>query len=73
MAEPTLSGQEALERALEQHHTERWPEVETVCRRILESDPNQPATLNFLGVLAIRMGKHALAVDLIGQTITIHQ
>ena len=73
MAEPTLSGQEALDRALELHHTERWPEVETVCRQILESDPNQPGVLNLLGVLAIQMRKHALAVDLIGQTITIHQ
>ena len=73
MAEPTLSGQEALARALEHYHAERWPEVETVCRRILQSDPNQPAALNLLGVLVIQMGKHALAVDLIGQTITIHQ
>ncbi|CAN5363906.1 tetratricopeptide repeat protein [soil metagenome] len=46
-------------------------ETESDCRRILESDPRSADALHLLGLVAIRAGQPAAAVELIGRAIEI--
>lgn len=43
----------------------RLIEAETLCRRILEVEPNKPEVLHMLGVIAYQAGMYDVAVDLI--------
>ena len=55
-----------------QHHTAgRLPEAESIYQQILQADPNQPAALHLLGVIAHQVGKHDVAVDLIMKALAI--
>ena len=58
-----------LQQALALHRAGRLPEAETLYRHILQMEPNHPDALHFLGVLAQQVGKHEIAVELIGKAI----
>ncbi|SMH45390.1 O-linked N-acetylglucosamine transferase family protein [Azospirillum agricola] len=60
---------EALAIATDHHQAGRLAEAETLYRRILEADPENPAVLHRLGVLAAQCGAFEAAADLIGQAI----
>ncbi|MHC4482555.1 MAG: tetratricopeptide repeat protein [Planctomycetota bacterium] len=60
---------ETMEVAVQRHHAGRLDQAEQLCRMVLQSDPNHPAALHLLGVIAYQAGKHDVAVDLIGKAI----
>jgi tetratricopeptide (TPR) repeat protein len=62
---------QALDLAVEHHNAGRLPEAESIYQQILQADPNQPAALNLLGVIARQVGKNTIAVELITKALTI--
>ena len=67
----TLTTQQAIDLALRHHAAGRLSEAESIYQRILQTDPNQPAALHLLGVIAHQMGKNDVAVDLITKALAI--
>ena len=67
----TLTIQESIDFALQHHAAGRLPEAESIYQQILQADPNQPAALHLLGMIAHQVGKHDTAVDLIKKAIAI--
>ena len=61
---PELNPQQAYQVALEHHQAGRLAEAEALYRQILAVMPNQPETLNMLGILAGQVGRHEAAADL---------
>jgi protein O-GlcNAc transferase len=51
------------------HQAGRLPEAEKNYRLALDLQPDQPDALHLLGVLAIQVGRHDAAVELIGRAI----
>jgi protein O-GlcNAc transferase len=45
--------------------------AEALCRKILATDPEQPDALHYLGLIALQMGHHKAAADLIGQALEL--
>ena len=66
---PTI--QQSLDLAVQHHTAGRLPEAESIYQQILQADPNQPAALHLLGVIAHQVGKHDVAVDLIMKALAI--
>ncbi len=60
-----------LAAALRHHEAGRWPEAETLYRRVLDADPAHADGLHLLGVLAHQRGEHARAVALITRAIAV--
>jgi tetratricopeptide (TPR) repeat protein/GT2 family glycosyltransferase len=58
-----------MEIAVQHHRAGRLEQAEELYRRLLQSNPNYPAALNLLGVIAHQRGQHEIAVDLIGKAI----
>ena len=67
----TLTIQQTLDIALQHHNAGRLPEAESGYQQILQVDPNQPAALYLLGVIAHQVGKNDIAVDLIKKALAI--
>ena len=63
--------QQAIEVAIQHHSKGDLPKAEAIYQQILQIDPNQPAALHLLGVIAHQVGKNDLAFDLLTKTITI--
>jgi Tfp pilus assembly protein PilF/SAM-dependent methyltransferase len=61
----------AIQAALEHHQAGRLPDAEAIYRQILQVAPDHPDALHLLGVLCSQMGKHEIAVELIGKAILI--
>ena len=55
--------------ACRHHQAGRLREAERTYRQFLAVNPRQPDALHLLGVVAYQSGRHAAAVDLIGQAI----
>ena len=56
-----------------QHHQAgRLADAEAIYRQILAAQPRHAEALHFLGVIAHQVGRHALAVDCIGQAIVLN-
>ena len=54
----------------QRHHAAgRLGEAEAAYRRALELAPTHPNALHLLGVIALQVGKPAVAVELIGQAV----
>jgi tetratricopeptide (TPR) repeat protein len=63
---------EAVFTAAVQHHQAGHPhEAERLYRHVLTLNPRHPDSLHLLGVLALQVGRHDLAVALIGEAIGI--
>ncbi|MFO1161962.1 MAG: tetratricopeptide repeat protein [Reyranellaceae bacterium] len=60
-----------LAEALSHHQAGRLAEAEKLYRQILAADPRQSGALHLLGVLAHQVGRHDVAVELIGRAIAI--
>ncbi|MBI4625079.1 MAG: tetratricopeptide repeat protein, partial [Verrucomicrobia bacterium] len=59
----------ALKLALEHHQAGRLAPAEALYREILAHDPGSVDGLHGLGIIALQVGQHTLAVDLIGQAV----
>lgn len=66
-----ISLEEALAFGVRLHQTGKLPEAEIVYRSILELDPEQVETLNFLGVLLHRGGATEEAVTLVEKAVAL--
>jgi len=60
-----------FEDALGHHRAGRLSEAEALYRRILAADPRHADSLHLLGMIACQVGRHDLAVGLIGEAIAI--
>lgn len=62
---------EALQIAIDHHLCDRPREAETLYRRILDVDPEQPDALHLLGVLYAQGGRYGEAAELVAEAIRI--
>ena len=62
---------QAFQRAVEHHQSGRLQAAEALYREILSVDPGHAGSLHHLGVLALQVGQHALALDYIGASLRI--
>jgi len=62
---------EALNLAVQHHQAGRLQEAEGIYRKVLQADPNQPNTLNLLGMLAHQVGQTDVAVGLLTQATQV--
>lgn len=60
---------ETLEQALRHHRAGRFEDAEALYSHILESDPNQPEALHWLGVMELQRGHCQKAVELIQRAL----
>ena len=60
---------ETMEIAVEHHQAGRLPQAEKLYRFVLQINPNHPAALHLLGVIAHQRGQHDASVELIGKAI----
>jgi predicted O-linked N-acetylglucosamine transferase (SPINDLY family) len=66
---PTIP--EAIQTAMQHHQAGRLQEAEALYRQILQAQPDNADALHFLGLLAHHVGRHEVAVELIGKAIAI--
>ncbi len=69
---PTGAIAQMLRAAIHHHQSGRLAEAEALYRRILEADARHADALHLLGVIAHQVGRNSIAVDLIGQAITVN-
>ena len=60
---------EALNLAVQHHQAGRLPEAESLCRQILQAQPDHPDVLHLLGVIEHKVGRHDVAIDYISRAI----
>ena len=60
-----------MDLAAQHHNAGRLAQAESLYRQILQAEPNQPAALHMLGLIAHQGGNNALAVELISQALAI--
>jgi protein O-GlcNAc transferase len=63
---------DSLSEAIEHHRSGRLQNAEQLYRQILAADPDQPDALHLLGVIAMQVGRHDDAIQLIGSAIRVH-
>lgn len=68
---PQQLPQHAIEIALQHHQAGRLAEAEAIYRHILRDRPDDPVALHLLGVVALQVGRHEAAVELIRRAIVI--
>lgn len=66
---PTVTFQQAIELAIQEHQAGRLDQAETIYRQILQQQPELPEVLHLLGVLTHQRGNPAAAADLIQRAI----
>jgi Tfp pilus assembly protein PilF/2-polyprenyl-3-methyl-5-hydroxy-6-metoxy-1,4-benzoquinol methylase len=62
---------ETLQEALQHHQAGRLVEAEALYRQILDTDPEQPEALHWLGVIELQQGQPQTAVELIQQALKV--
>ncbi len=70
-AQRTLTIEQAIDLAVELQNSGRLPESESIYQQILQLEPNQPIAQHLLGVIAHKVGKNDIAVELIGKALAI--
>jgi tetratricopeptide (TPR) repeat protein len=68
----TMTLQQALDLAIQHHQAGRLREADTIYRKILEADPNNPHALHLTGLLASQVGQTDVAVEYIGRAIALN-
>ena len=64
-----LTIHQALDLAVQHHNAGRFPQAKQIYQQILKAQPNHPAALHLLGVVAYQESDHARAVELISKAI----
>ena len=70
-AKLSSAGEALFAVAVQHHQTGRLEQAENLYRQVLGTNPRHPDSLHLLGVLALQVGRHDIAVDLIGRAIGI--
>ncbi len=63
--------QEAIRIAIGHHQAGRLPEAEAIYRQVLQHQPDYPDALHLLGVIALQVGQHQAAAELIGRAVAV--
>ena len=58
--------------AVAHHQAGRLAEAEACCRRVLVAEPSHADAMHLLGVIALQVGRHDVAVDLIRRAIRLN-
>ncbi len=66
-----LAIQHALDLALRHHQAGRLAEAEEIYRQVLAQQPDHPDAIYGLGMIALQVGHHDMAVDLIRRAISL--
>jgi predicted O-linked N-acetylglucosamine transferase (SPINDLY family) len=66
-----VTAAEALQQAKQFHAAGDLPRAEHLYRQLLAANPNDPETLNLLGMLAQQTGHHQAAAQLIGRAVEL--
>jgi tetratricopeptide (TPR) repeat protein len=69
MVELTIA--QAFEQGVGHHRTGNIQSAEAIYRKILAVDPNHADSLHLLGVIAVQVGRHDAAIELIGAAIRL--
>jgi tetratricopeptide (TPR) repeat protein len=67
-----MSLQQALDLAVQHHQAGRLREADTIYRKVLAADPNNPHALHLTGLLASQVGQTDVAVDYIRRAIALN-
>lgn len=67
----TVSLQEALRIAIQHHQAGQLPQAEAIYRQILQAQPEHADALHLLGVIALQVGQHGVAAELIGKALRL--
>ena len=67
---PTI--QQSLDLAVQHHTAGRLPEAEAYCEIVLQTDPNQPVAIHWLGLISVKTGDLNKAVELISKALAIN-
>ncbi len=70
-AEALAPGQDALARAIELHKEGRLGPAADLYRKVLDSDPDNPAALHWLGMLHNQQGDPAKGAELMGRAVAL--
>lgn len=62
---------EALQLAVQHHQAGNFQQAESLYRQILQAEPRNFDALHLLGVMALQLGRHDLAVDYIGEALRL--
>src|ERR1700683_5315085 len=68
----TMTLQQALDLAVQHHQAGRLREADTIYRKVLQADPNNPHALHLTGLLASKVGQADVAVDYIRRAIALN-
>ncbi len=60
---------DALQFAVANYQSGRLQEAEQCCRMVLNADPQQPVANHVLGLIALAVGRHDLATELVGKAV----
>ncbi len=63
--------QQTLDLAVQHHKAGDLPKAERIYNQVLQANPDQPAALHLLGVIAHQVGKDDIAVELITKAVAI--
>jgi predicted TPR repeat methyltransferase len=64
---------QAIAAGIAHHRAGRLPEAETIYRKVLSVDSNNPDALNLLGAIAHQAGRYRDAIDYIGRAIASYE
>jgi predicted O-linked N-acetylglucosamine transferase (SPINDLY family) len=68
---PALDPAALLQQAVRHFEAGQLPQSEACCQQVLGLVPNHPDALHVLGLIALRVGKVALAADLVGKAVQL--
>ena len=71
LKQQALTVEQALALAAEHQAAGRLPQAQSICRQILQADPDQPAALYLLGTIALKAKKYDIAVGLITRAVAL--
>ena len=71
MNTPVYNSAAVLQAALEHHRAGRLAQAKVLYQQILQTEPDHPDALHYLGAIASNEGRHQQAVELIGRAASI--
>src|SRR3954470_2724660 len=72
MQPQSLTPEQDAALALQRYMEGNWAEGEAICRKILEVDPNHFEAIHLLGLIAHRVGRNDIAVELLHRAMQLN-